>query len=366
MKMKRVLNVFLATALACSMIAAPVFGAPSLEEQKQEAESQVNELQTQLTTLMTKMNDLQNELISKGEQIIQTRAELQTAEEKRQQQYEDMKLRIKYMYESGNESALERILSCGSISDMLVQADYVQSVHQYDRNMLTEYVNTVDEINNLKTTLENDMVILEETQVQYEAQQSELNYTIANKSAEVADLDAQIQEAARIAAEEAARAAKAAEEEEARRQAELANNNNNTNTTSSNNDYDDNTASSPSGGGSIFTPPGDANAAQIIVSAAYSQLGVPYVWGGTAPYVGLDCSGLTQWCHAQAGIYIGRVDSAQLAGGRIVSDPQPGDICWTPGHVAIYIGGGMMIEAQQPGTNICISPVRVSYYVRYW
>ena len=48
------------------------------------------------------------------------------------------------------------------------------------------------------------------------------------------------------------------------------------------------------------------------------------------------------------------------------SSPEPGDICWKPGHVGIYIGGGMMIEAQQTGTNIMISPVRAQGYARYW
>ena len=102
-----------------------------------------------------------------------------------------------------------------------------------------------------------------------------------------------------------------------------------------------------------------------IVAAAYSQIGVPYVWGGTSPGKGLDCSGLTQYCYRCAGISIPRTSGAQLAAGTRVSDPSPGDICWTPGHVAIYIGGGKMIEAQQTGVPVKISPVRVSCYVRF-
>ena len=88
------------------------------------------------------------------------------------------------------------------------------------------------------------------------------------------------------------------------------------------------------------------------MSAAYSQLGVPYKWGGTTPGVGLDCSGLVQYAHRVAGISIPRNSEAQYAAGQKVSIPQPGDICWKPGHVGVYIGNGKMIEAQQTGTNV--------------
>ena len=176
--------------------------------------------------------------------------------------------------------------------------------------------------------------------------------TITEKSSEIKDLDVQIDEAVKKAAEEEAKrqeeARKAAEAAAAAEAAKKNNNNRNTGGTTNNS-------------GATYNP----STGNAIVDAAYSQIGVPYVWGGTTPYVGLDCSGLVQYCYRQAGKSIPRTSGSILAGGTIVSDPQPGDICWTPGHVAIYIGNGQMIEAQQTGVPVKVSKVRVVYYVRY-
>lgn len=100
-----------------------------------------------------------------------------------------------------------------------------------------------------------------------------------------------------------------------------------------------------------------ALSADAIIAAAYSQLGVPYVWGGTTPGVGLDCSGLTQYCYRQAGIAIPRNSEDQAAFGRKVpvSDATPGDILWRPGHVAIYIGDDRYIHEPHSGAVCKIS-----------
>ena len=166
---KRVRNVFAATALTCSMITVPVLAAPntsSLQDQKNAAQNEVSSLQSQLNSLMSTMNELEGQLVAKGQEISKAEEDLKAAQEKETQQYEDMKLRIKYMYEEGDGSALERILSSGSIADLLSEAEYIEKVHTYDRNMLQEYADTVEEIKTLETTLENDMTNLQDLEKQ--------------------------------------------------------------------------------------------------------------------------------------------------------------------------------------------------------
>lgn len=353
--MRRIKSALLVTVLTCGLVVTPVFAEPSvddLKKDKEAAQSEVDSLQSELTDLLSKISQLEGDLISKGQEITQAEEDLAAAQEKEEEQYEAMKLRIKFMYEEGDTSALETLVSAKDFSDLVNKAEYVQNVHSYDRKMLEEYVATKQQVQDLKSTLETEMDNLENMQAEFESDKENLDVTLASKQDELGSLDEQLQAAAE----------KAAEEQRRQEEAQQANNNSNNSNNNSN--------KKPSGGGGGSNPSyegqGNTAVAQKIVQAAYSQLGVPYVWGGTQPGVGLDCSGLVQYCHAVAGISLPHYSESQYAGGRKVSSPEPGDICWKPGHVGIYIGGGMMIEAQQTGTNIMISPVRAQGYARYW
>ena len=383
MKFKKVQGLILAVVLSCSMVATPVFAAPkseeqsSLEAEKAEKQSEVSSLQEQLNSLMTKMNDLETQLIEKGQQISQAEVDLEAAQQKEQQQYEDLKLRIKYMYEEGDGSAMERILSSGSIAEVLTQAEYVQKVHSYDRAQLQEYQNTVQQVADLKTGLEEDQAKLQNLEGEYQAQSDELNTTIESKSEEISNLDSMIQEAARVALEKAA-AEKAAAEQKAAEKAAQSNAASNT-TVASN--TTNNSGTTNTGGTTTVTPtpaptPTPTPTPVVtptpaapsvdggsVVSRAYSQLGAAYVWGACSPGA-FDCSGFVSYC--LTGSYTRLGTTYTFLGWTQVSDPQPGDVCVNANHCGIYIGGGQMIHAATEGVGVIVGAVQSGMiYVRY-
>ena len=373
-----------------SMIVTPVLAAPSVDDLKKEKaakQSEVSSLQSQLTTLMGKVNTLESELIQTGEDITKAQGDLEVAQEKEKEQYAAMKKRIKYMYEAGNDSAFETLVTSEDFTDLLSKAEYVQNVHSYDRKQLKEYVETKQQISDLKDSLEKDQKELESKQVEYEKQGDNLNNLITSKSAEVANLDSEIQAAAEAAAREAAeRAAREAAEKaakEAERQQAAASNNNAASTSNRNNTTSSSTATSnrnnttsssssssssapavtkPSNSSSSTTTSGTNANGGSIVSRAYSQLGKPYVWGACGPN-SFDCSGFVSYC--LTGSYTRLGTTLTFMGWTRVSNPQPGDVVTTATHCGIYIGNGQMIHAPHTGDVVKVGPVQSGMiYVR--
>lgn len=366
-----------------SMIVTPVLAAPSVDDLKKEKASKQNEvssLQSQLTTLMGKVNTLESELIQTGEDITKAQSDLVVAQKKEKEQYAAMKKRIKYMYEAGNDSAFETLVTSDDFTDLLSKAEYVQNVHSYDRKQLQEYVETKQQISDLKDSLEKDQKELESKQAEYEKQGDNLNNLITSKSAEVANLDSEIQAAAEAAAKEAAE--KAAKEAAKKQQASAANNStssNRHNSTTSNNTTSNknntsnttrpsgnNTSSStikPSGNNTSSNTTSGSNAnGGTIVSRAYSQLGKPYEWGAYGPS-SFDCSGFVSYC--LTGSYTRLGTTLTFMGWPRVSNPQPGDVVTTATHCGIYIGNGQMIHAPHTGDVVKVGPVQSGMiYVR--
>lgn len=91
-----------------------------------------------------------------------------------------------------------------------------------------------------------------------------------------------------------------------------------------------------------------------VVTVAKRYTGVRYKPGGTSPKRGFDCSGFTQYVYKKVGKKLPRTSGAQRFAGKRVSRPLPGDLVWTPGHVAIYVGKGKIIDAPKPGKKITV------------
>lgn len=355
----------LAALITSSLVVTPVLAAPSvddLQKSKASAQSEVNSLQSQLQSIVSKITQLEADLTTKGEEIIQAQADLEQAQEDEKTQYAAMKLRIKYMYEAGDATALESLVSSEDFSDLLSKAEYVQSVHGYDRDKLEEYVATKQKIAVLKDQLETEQSQLESMQTEYETEESNLTTLIDSKQAEVADLDSQIQEAAEKAAKEEEERQKKAEEE---RQKQLQAASQNSTTTNSNSGNSNSSSSSNSNKGNSSSSSSSSSGSYVsgsTVSRAYSALGKPYVWGAAGPN-SFDCSGLVSFC--LTGRYSHTYSSSDFVGLTKVSNPQPGDICVRVGHVGVYIGGGQMIHAPHTGDVVKISAVPSNmWYVR--
>lgn len=233
------------TALICSLaVVLSVFPAfandeiESLEGQSSALESELEGINQDILDLSEQISTTEMQVEILNGEIARTADELAEAEANEDQQYEDMKSRIKYMYEHGNATLLEMLFSAENMSDFLNKAEFIENLSEYDRNALENLQAVHQQIAEQQKTLQTQQESFTDLQAELQAQQTELQAKADATSTNLADVQARLdeakaEEAARIAAEEAARE-QAAKEQAAREAAAAANNANNTN-----NSYDD-------------------------------------------------------------------------------------------------------------------------------
>ena len=200
---------------------------------KSQLENEISELDSNLVSVMVSIDTLKGDIDNKEVDIIRTKQDLAKAQKARDKQYESMKLRIQALYEQGGDTAwFQMMLNSDDLSELLTRAENTQQMYEQDRKNLDKYVNTINEVNNLKTQYESDKAELEEMKASYEEQSYNLQCQIDQKKAESADYENEIAyaqqqatEYANLLAEQTAEiqrleAERIAAEEEARRQAE--------------------------------------------------------------------------------------------------------------------------------------------------
>lgn len=335
-----------------------------LKGQQQTTADDIKNKSAKLDEILAAQKKLQTDITSKQAEIEQNQKDLAAAQEKQQEQYDAMKKRIQFMYENSAEDNIwTAIIESNGITDMLNRIEYVSDVYDSDRALMDSYQAAVEQVKEIGTKLDNDMNELTAMQDDYEKQQADVEAAIValeNQKEQYASQIAQAQQQAEnyqniitaqgkiIQEQEAAAAAAAAAAARA-------------NSSPSSSSYDGGGAGK---GGSIagdYAAGGGKNpgastgvSGSSVVSYAMQFVGNPYVWAGNSLTNGVDCSGFVHEVYAHFGISTPRYSQAFKSVGQAVSfdNIQPGDVVVYPGHVAIYAGGGVIVEAQSTKAGI--------------
>lgn len=163
-----------------------------LEQSKKDLAAYVTQLDTNLSEIQARISGIKEMISQKEIEITQTQAELDAAVAREESQYEGMKVRIKSMYERGDDFYLEAILNARSFADMINRVDYVEKVSASDRRMLEEFRTTREYVEVCKAQLESEQELLEEAKKNVEAEEASMESLIAQKEEEITAYEADI------------------------------------------------------------------------------------------------------------------------------------------------------------------------------
>ena len=320
-----------------------------ISAQQELVDEEIADLDAELINMMTTIGVLEDDIHQKEADIDVARAQYEEAKTSEEAQYDAMKVRMKYMYEKGDDSYLELLMEATSVSDMLNKAEYVEKLYEYDRTLLQEYVDTKEEIAEIQTNLEQQKADLEADKADLVEQQTYLDQLLTEKKAVSADYDAQIAAAKAQASKlkkaiaEEAKQIKKLQDEEARKKA-TAQVVNGTYTVKA---FDTSIISSSAG----------SDLGKKIAMYGCQFIGNPYVPGGTSLTNGADCSGFIYRIYSDFGYKVPRNSYSLRSAGTAVdyANAQPGDVICYEGHVAMYVGGGYIVHASTQKTGIKIS-----------
>lgn len=346
---------------------------------------QIDQLDAEMVSLLTDINLIEDAIAEKEADIAETQVAYDAAVADKDEQYESMKIRIRFMYEQGDASYLQIFLNTQNMSDMVNKAHYVEQLYEYDRNLLDQYEATVQQVAELQDTLEEEKSELETSKAELKDEQQYVqevldqkqqeydNYTVvlAKAKQEAAAYTAKIkQETAQIKKlEEEERKRKEEEErkrkeeEERQRQAALLASQESQGNSESESQSDDSSKTEETSSESSSTTQAPAPSSsgggkgQQVADYACKFIGNPYVAGGTSLTNGADCSGFVMAVYQAFGISLPRSSYAQAGVGTAVSysEAKPGDIIYYGGHVGIYIGNGQIVHASTERTGIKIT-----------
>lgn len=349
--------------------------------------SEIEELDAEMVTLLTDINLIEEAIANKEEEIAQTQLDYDAAVATKEEQYESMKIRIKFMYEQGDVSYLQLFTESLNVSDMINKAHYVEELYEYDRELLAEYQATVEQVAALQDELEEEKSELQTSQYELVEQQAYVEEVLADKKEEYENYTVVLAKAKQEAAayttkikQETAQIRKLEEEERKRKEEEerkkkeeeerlkaeqealLASqdSDSSSNSSDSSSTTGNSSTNSSSNSGSQTTTTSSSSGSskgQQIANYACQFIGNPYVAGGTSLTNGADCSGFVMSVYQAFGYSLPRSSYAQSGAGRAVSysEAQPGDIIYYGGHVGIYIGNGQIVHASTERTGIKIT-----------